>query len=57
MKVDKISISLDANLGDDVRNSARKAGIGLSTWFAEAAVAKLRAEALTGEEELGLSSK
>lgn len=46
MKVDKMSISLEANLGDDVRNAARKAGLGLSSWLAQAAIAKLRAEAL-----------
>ena len=46
MKVDKMSISLDAQLGDDVRNAARKAGMGLSAWLADAAAAKLRALAL-----------
>ena len=46
MRVDKISISLDAGLGDQVRDAARKAGTGLSSWLAGAAVAKLRAEAL-----------
>ena len=51
MKVDKISISFDAGLGDQVRDAARKAGTGLSSWLAGAAAAKLRAEAL--EEFLG----
>ena len=46
MKVDKMSISLDAELGDDVRNAARKAGMGLSAWLADAAAAKLRTMAL-----------
>jgi hypothetical protein len=46
MKVDKMSISLEAELGDEVRAAALKAGIGLSSWLAEAAAAKLRAEAL-----------
>ena len=46
MKVDKISISLEAELGDEVRAAALKAGIGVSTWLAEAAAAKLRAQAL-----------
>lgn len=46
MKVDKMSISLDAELGDAVREAARRAGKGLSSWLAEAASAKLRAEAL-----------
>lgn len=58
MKVDKISISLEAGLGDDVRNAARKAGVGISSWLAQAAVAKLRAEAMSEfldewESELG----
>ena len=47
MKVDKISISFEARLGDEVRAAARKAGIGVSSWLAAAAAAKLRAEALT----------
>jgi len=46
MKVDKMSISFDANLGDQVREAARKAGTGLSAWLAGAAAARLRAEAL-----------
>jgi hypothetical protein len=46
MKVDKISISFEAGLGDQVRDAARKAGTGLSSWLAEAAAARLRAEAL-----------
>jgi hypothetical protein len=46
MKVDKMSISFEAGLGDQVRDAARKAGTGLSSWLASAAAAKLRAEAL-----------
>ncbi len=46
MKVDKISISFEAALGDQVREAARKAGTGLSSWLAGAAGARLRAEAL-----------
>lgn len=46
MKVDKISISFDAGLGDRVRDAARKAGTGLSSWLAGAAASRLRAEAL-----------
>lgn len=46
MKVDKISISFAADLGDQVRDAARKAGTGLSSWLAGAAEARLRAEAL-----------
>lgn len=41
-----MSISFEAGLGDAVRDAARRAGKGLSTWLAEAAAAKLRAEAL-----------
>ena len=46
MRVDKMSISFDVRLGDDVRHAAEKAGKPLSTWLAEAAATKLRAEAL-----------
>jgi hypothetical protein len=46
VKVDKMSISLEADLGDAVRDAARRAGKGLSSWLAEAAATKLRAEAL-----------
>ena len=41
-----MSISLDAELSDEVREAARKAGKGLSAWLAEAAEAKLREGAL-----------
>jgi hypothetical protein len=58
MKVDKMSISLGAELGDEVRRAARKAGTGISAWLAAAAAAKLRADALrafldTWEREQG----
>jgi hypothetical protein len=46
MKVDKMSISFESGLGDQVRDAARKAGTGLSSWLARAAAARLRAEAL-----------
>ncbi len=46
MKVDKLSVSFDADLGDAVRDAAKRAGRGLSGWLAEAAQAKLRSEAL-----------
>jgi hypothetical protein len=46
MKVDKLSVSFDPDLGDAVRDAANRAGRGLSGWLAEAAEAKLRAEAL-----------
>lgn len=46
MKVDKMSISLDPELGDAVRSAAAQAGQPLSSWLAEAAASKLRAEAL-----------
>ena len=41
-----MSISLEADLGDAVRDAAQRAGKGLSSWLAEAAATKLRAEAL-----------
>ena len=46
MKVDKLSISLDPELGDAVRSAAARAGQPVSSWLAEAAAGKLRAEAL-----------
>ena len=46
VKVDKMSISLDPELGDAVRSAAAQAGKPVSSWLAEAAASKLRAEAL-----------
>lgn len=46
MKVDKLSVSFDPDLGDAVRAAARRRGIGVSRWLAEAAAARLRSEAL-----------
>ena len=46
MKVDKMSVSFEATLGDEIRRAARERGVGLSSWLAEAAARKLRADAL-----------
>ena len=46
MKVDKLSVSFESELGDAVRSAAAQAGKPLSAWLAEAAASKLRAEAL-----------
>ncbi len=46
MKVDKLSVSFDPDLGDAVRAAAKRSGGGVSRWLAEAATARLRAEAL-----------
>ena len=46
MKVEKLSISFDPELGDAVRSAAAQAGKPVSSWLAEAASSKLRAEAL-----------
>jgi hypothetical protein len=46
VKVDRLSISFDAELGDAVRSAAAEAGKPLSAWLAEAAASKLRAEAV-----------
>ena len=46
MKVDKLSVSFDPELGDAVRSAAAQAGKPLSSWLADAAASKLRAEAL-----------
>lgn len=47
MKVDKMSVSFDPDLGDAIRGAAARGGQPLSTWLAAAAASKLRAEALT----------
>ena len=44
--MDKLSVSFDPNLGDAVRAAAQRSGRGLSRWLADAAAARLRAEAL-----------
>ena len=46
MKVDKISVSFNHELGDAVRSAAARTGAPLSSWLADAAASKLRAEAL-----------
>jgi hypothetical protein len=46
MKVEKMSISMDPELGDDVRAAAQRAGTSVSAWVAEAAAARLRRQAL-----------
>jgi hypothetical protein len=46
VKVDKLSVSFDPDLGDAVRSAAAQAGKPVSSWLAEAAASKLRAEAL-----------
>ncbi|TMQ04306.1 MAG: hypothetical protein E6J90_12190 [Deltaproteobacteria bacterium] len=46
MKVDKLSISLDPQLGDEVRVAADRAGVSVSAWLADAAAARLRKQAL-----------
>jgi hypothetical protein len=46
VKVDKLSVSFEPDLGDAVRSAAAQAGKPVSSWLAEAAASKLRAEAL-----------
>jgi hypothetical protein len=46
VKVDKLSVSFDPELGDAVRSAAAQAGKPVSSWLAEAAASKLRTEAL-----------
>ena len=56
MRVDKINVSFEGELGDAVRGSAQRAGVDLSVWLATAATAQLRAEALADfRDEWGLS--
>ena len=42
-----MSVSFDPRLGEAIRAAAAQHGQPLSTWLAEAAASKLRAEALT----------
>ena len=69
VKVDKMSVSFEAELGDAIRSAAKRSGRGLSRWLAEAAAEKLRREAfdefiadwqaehgLIGPEELAAAS-
>lgn len=46
MAVQKLSVSFDAELADAVREAAASTGGNLSSWLAEAAAARLRAEAV-----------
>ena len=46
MKVAKLSISFNPKLGSQVREAARKARAPVSSWLAQAAAARLRADAL-----------
>jgi hypothetical protein len=46
MRVEKLSISLDPDLGEDVRAAAEEAGVSVSAWLASAAAAQLRRKAL-----------
>lgn len=41
-----MSISLDPQLGDDIRGAAERAGVSVSAWLADAAAARLRKQAL-----------
>lgn len=43
MKVDKLSISFSADLGDAVRDAAKSEGATVSGWLASAAAERLRA--------------
>lgn len=45
MKVHKVSVSFDPELGEAIRAAAKLSGGSLSSWLAEAAAAKLRSEA------------
>ncbi len=46
MKVDKVSVSFPADLGDAIRVAADQSGQSLSAWLGAAAQANLRSEAL-----------
>lgn len=46
MKVDKLSVSFEPDLSGAVRAAAKRSGRSVSGWLADAAAARLRAEAL-----------
>lgn len=47
MKVDKVSVSFESDLGDAIRAAAKRSGSSISGWLAEAAAARLRSEAFS----------
>lgn len=46
MQVDRLSITLDPQLGAAVRQAARRAGVSLSAWIAAATADRVRNELL-----------
>lgn len=46
MNVDRISITMDPQLGAAARKAAKRAGISLSAWLTRAAADRIRNEAL-----------
>jgi hypothetical protein len=46
MNVDRLSITLDPKLGAAARKAAKRAGMSLSNWIAEATADRIRNEAL-----------
>ena len=45
MTTEKLGVSLEADLGAEVRRSAREGGVSISAWMADAIETKLRGEA------------
>jgi len=46
MQVDRLSITLEPRLGAAVRKAAKRAGMSVSAWIAEATAARIRSQAL-----------
>jgi hypothetical protein len=46
MQVDRLSITLEPRLGAAVRKAAKRAGVSVSAWIAEATAARIRNLAL-----------
>jgi hypothetical protein len=46
MQVDRLSITLEPSLGAAVRKAAKRAGLSVSAWIAEATAARIRNVAL-----------
>ena len=46
MNVERMSITMDPRLGAEVRKAAKRAGVSLSAWIAQATADRVRNEAL-----------
>jgi hypothetical protein len=52
MNIDRLSVTMDAELGEAVRKAAARAGTSVSAWLAAAAADRLRNELLDAALEV-----